>query len=82
VRALFGERELTLKLPRARVDELVEASIGTRFDPGNGRLMKEWLTVTTPHVNDWEGLCDEALLLVRWRDTAPPWPDVQDRRLR
>jgi len=31
-----------VKLPRARVDELVAAGIGSRFDPGKGTLMKEW----------------------------------------
>jgi hypothetical protein len=32
-----------VKLPRERVDELVEAGAGHRFDPGHGRLMKEWV---------------------------------------
>jgi hypothetical protein len=36
---------LVLKLDRQRVDALVESGAGTRFDPGHGRLMKEWLDV-------------------------------------
>jgi hypothetical protein len=36
---------LVLKLPRARVDELVAAGEGERFDPGHGRLMKEWVVL-------------------------------------
>jgi hypothetical protein len=30
------------KLPRGRVDELVSGGSGEYFDPGHGRLMKEW----------------------------------------
>ena len=42
--AIVGEDRLVVKLPKARVDELVEAKAGTRFDPRkNGRVMKEWL---------------------------------------
>jgi hypothetical protein len=66
--AIFGERELTVKLPRARVDELVDAGIGTRFDPGHGRLMREWLTVSTRHATEWERLADDALRFVRTGD--------------
>jgi len=36
---------LVLKLPKVRVDELVEAGKGAHFDPGHGRLMKEWLAL-------------------------------------
>lgn len=66
--AIFGERELTVKLPRARVDELVDAGIGARFDPGHGRLMREWLTVSTRHAAEWERLADDALRFVRTGD--------------
>ena len=41
---LVGER-LVLKLDRRRVDELIGSGAGQRFDPGHGRLMKEWLAV-------------------------------------
>jgi hypothetical protein len=41
---LVGER-LVLKLDRRRVDELIGSGDGERFDPGHGRLMKEWLSV-------------------------------------
>jgi hypothetical protein len=36
---------LVLKLPRARVDELVAAGEGEHFDPGHGRAMKEWVVL-------------------------------------
>ena len=38
--AMVSKGELVVKLPRERVDELVEAGAGHRFDPGHGRLMK------------------------------------------
>ena len=44
--ALVSRGELVVKLPRERVDELVEAGAGHRFDPGHGRLMKEWVALT------------------------------------
>jgi hypothetical protein len=42
--AIVSEERLVVKLPKLRVDELVAAKSGTRFDPRkNGRVMKEWL---------------------------------------
>jgi hypothetical protein len=46
--AMVQKGELVVKLPRARVDELVAARKGRRFDPGHGRLMKEWVTLRPP----------------------------------
>jgi YjbR len=58
--AIFGTNELTVKLPRVRVDALVDADLGVRFDPGHGRIMREWLTVPDRHADAWDGLVDEA----------------------
>lgn len=43
--AMAVKGELVVKLPRERVDELIAARKGRRFDPGHGRLMKEWVTL-------------------------------------
>ena len=43
--AMVSKGELVVKLPRERVDELVAAGAGHRFDPGHGRLMKEWVAL-------------------------------------
>lgn len=53
-----------VKLPKQRVTELVAAKRGVPFDPGHGRLMKEWLVVTAPRAN-WIALAEEAAAFVK-----------------
>jgi hypothetical protein len=43
--AKLGRDQFVTKLPKERVDELVSGGMGERFDPGHGRLMKEWIVV-------------------------------------
>ena len=57
--ALFTQDTLVVKLPKNRVAALCEDGIGKPFDPGHGRLMKEWLTVTSPKAS-WVALAKEA----------------------
>jgi hypothetical protein len=58
---------LVAKLPKARVDELVEAGRGSRFDPrGDGRLMKEWI-VLAGSAPPWVALAREAYAFVKRR---------------
>lgn len=40
--AMFGRGRLVVKLPKERVDEMVGAGKAERFNPGHGRVMKEW----------------------------------------
>ena len=56
--------EFVVKLPRDRVDALVTSGDGTRFDPGHGRLMKEWLAVSPESKLDWLALANEAMAFV------------------
>ena len=56
--------EFVVKLPRQRVDALVASGDGTRFDPGHGRVMKEWLVVSPTSMLDWLGLAKEAMAFV------------------
>ena len=58
---LSSRDEFVVKLPRARVDELVAAGEGARFEPGTGRVMKEWLAMRPDSTLEWEGLAAEAL---------------------
>jgi hypothetical protein len=64
--ALFTQETLVVKLPRERVAALGAAKIGKPFDPGHGRLMKEWLMVTSPKAS-WIDLAREAHAFVRGR---------------
>jgi hypothetical protein len=60
---LLAGAGLVAKLPKARVDELVAAGEGTRFDPRkNGRVMKEWLVARAGA--DWVALAREAYAFV------------------
>jgi hypothetical protein len=63
--AIFMTEGLTLKLPRGRVDELVEAGAGSRFDSGRGRVMREWITLSADRAADWQSWAEEAFRYVR-----------------
>lgn len=61
---LSSRGRFVVKLPRARVEALVASGAGERFDPGHGRLMKEWLSVAPDADVDWLLLAKEALAFV------------------
>ena len=59
--AMLCRGELVVKLPSARVDELVASGTAARFDARlDGRLMKEWASVPVERREEWEGLAAEA----------------------
>jgi hypothetical protein len=63
--AMLVRGQLVIKLPRQRVNELVQAGKGEHFDPRrDGRLMKEWL-VFTGGPGLWIELASEAYRFVR-----------------
>ena len=62
--AMLVRGKLVVKLPRQRVDVLVASGEGERFDPGHGRLMKEWLTLAPTSDVGWLSLATEALEFV------------------
>jgi len=61
---LAGDR-LVVKLPRLRVDELIEAGHGDRFDANKGTPMKEWLSLNPESDQPWLSLAREALEFTR-----------------
>jgi hypothetical protein len=53
-----------MKLPRDRVQSLIEAGVGTPFDAGKGRPMKEWLSVRPEDEESWLPLAREAIAFI------------------
>ena len=68
--AMLVRGRFVAKVPKDRVDVLVRAGAGTYFDPGHGRLMKEWVAVA-PGRADWIALAREAYRFVRDGGTRP-----------
>ncbi len=62
--AMLVKGKLVAKLPKHRVEELVGGGNGERFDPGHGRLMKEWVAVAAGQVL-WIELAKEAHRFVK-----------------
>ena len=57
--------ELSVKLPKERVDELVASGVGSPFEPMEGRAMKEWLALAPEAGADrWKALAAEARAFV------------------
>ena len=61
---MSSKGKFVVKLPKKQVDELVGDRKGERFDPGHGRVMKEWFAVGTDEVN-WVELARDAYQFVK-----------------
>ena len=62
--AMLVRGELVVRVPKPRVDELVDAGIGRRFEPSPGRVMKEWLSLPPAAYRRWKALVVEARTFV------------------
>jgi hypothetical protein len=51
---------LVVKLPREQVDVVVASGQGEHFDPGLGRVMKEWVSVRPSTHDEWLSLAEAA----------------------
>ena len=54
-----SRREFVVKLPKARTLALVADGVGVFWDPGHGRLMKEWIAINENDAR-WLELAKEA----------------------
>jgi hypothetical protein len=63
--AMLVRDQLVLKLPRARVDELVAQGDGLHFDAGKGKPMREWFVLSATSRKRWEPLAREAYEFVK-----------------
>ena len=69
--AMLVNGRLVVKLDRRRVDALTAAGDGERFDPGHGRLQKEWLVIESASDDVWLSLATEAEAFVAGRRRGP-----------
>ena len=58
-----GSRHLIVKLPTARVSELIASGAGLVFAPSH-RPFRQWVAIPRPHEATWAGLLDEARAFV------------------
>jgi hypothetical protein len=58
---LTSKKKLAVKLPKDRVDILVESGRGERLDPGHGRPMREWFALDSPSKAEWIDLAGESM---------------------
>jgi TfoX/Sxy family transcriptional regulator of competence genes len=65
--AMVTRGALVVKLPAARVRDLVEAGDGAPFTAGRGRPMKEWVAVAAVDPDAWRTLAEEACAFVSSR---------------
>jgi hypothetical protein len=65
--AMLTNDGFVVKLPRERVTALVATGKGQHYDPGHGRLMREWLAVAPDRADDWLPLAREAHTFVASR---------------
>lgn len=63
--AMMVRGAFVAKLPKARVDQLIESSAGVAFDPRrDGRVMKEWISIADSK-QPWVALAREAYRFVK-----------------
>ena len=65
--AMLVKGKLVVKLPAERVSALVDDGVGKRFDPGHGRVQREWLSVAGDDPAAWRDLATEAEAFVAKR---------------
>lgn len=58
--AMVVKGKFVAKLPKERVDQLVRSGKAECFDPGHGRLMKEWVALPASACTMWIDLAKEA----------------------
>ena len=56
--------KLVVKLPAARVKQLIDRGLAAPFDPGHGRVMKEWVSIASGAEIDWVKVSNEAKAFV------------------
>ena len=55
---------LVVKLPEQRAKELIQRKLAAPFDPGHGRIMKEWVAIAPDTPLDWTAISKESKAFV------------------
>jgi TfoX/Sxy family transcriptional regulator of competence genes len=63
--AMEVKGKLVVKLLAARASECVATGQARLFDPGHGRLMKEWLEIDADSKLNWLALAEESFAYVK-----------------
>jgi len=58
--AMLVKGHLVVKLSAAQAQELATAGVGEFFDPGHGRLMKQWIAVPATRAEQRRSLAEQA----------------------
>ena len=59
--AMFNKHgKYVVKLPEERVSEILDSGKGKPYDPGNGKIMKEWVIIPEHHASEWIDFATEA----------------------
>ena len=58
--AMLSKGNYIVKLPKDRVSELLSSGEGLPYDPGNGKIMKEWVIIPIEHSDKWIDYASEA----------------------
>jgi TfoX/Sxy family transcriptional regulator of competence genes len=72
--AMVTRGRIVLKLPRERVSSLIAAGIGSPFDAGKGRPMREWVMLEEDAHERLLPLAQEARAFVSGRGAPAPRP--------
>lgn len=59
----FKGSGMVVKLPKARVADLIESGVGLPFAPA-GKVFKEWVAIPEPDRTLWRALLDEGVAFV------------------
>lgn len=72
--AMLHKGRMVVKLPAERVQSLISSGEGVPFDPGHGRLMREWIALEPANARRWRSRAEEA------RDFVASAAGVQPRK--
>jgi len=58
--AMLNKGRYIVKLPKERVEKLLNSGNGLPYDPGNGKIMKEWVIIPEDYSDKWIEYASEA----------------------